>query len=144
MSGPVDTVTSHGVPTEPGFYWRRMLHFGDSTDGEAGWRWAVCEVYRPYGAGPESPLMTNGYLADDRFTWGPRVEPPSDGTRDDPEAAVVETGDADGGSAKRERADVVDFIRHPPGYVPERHRQTLAELAAAIERGAHAGWSDRG
>lgn len=43
----------------------------------------------------------------------------------------------------RERADVLDFMRHPPGRVPEHLRASLAELARAIERGEHVGSASR-
>lgn len=43
----------------------------------------------------------------------------------------------------RERADVLDFIRHPPGRVPEHMRAFLADLAAALERGDHVGCAAR-
>lgn len=43
----------------------------------------------------------------------------------------------------RERADILDFIRHPPGRVPDNLRASLAELAAAIERGDHVGGARR-
>lgn len=43
----------------------------------------------------------------------------------------------------RERADLLDFIRHPPGRVPDQVRASLDELARAIERGDHVGGASR-
>ncbi len=43
----------------------------------------------------------------------------------------------------RERADVLDFVRSPPGRLPERLRPAFAEFARAIERGAHVGYARR-
>lgn len=43
----------------------------------------------------------------------------------------------------RERADLLDFIRHPPGRVPEHLRSGLSQLAQAIERGSHVGGGTR-
>lgn len=43
----------------------------------------------------------------------------------------------------RERADVLDFMRHPPGRVTDSQRQFLDELIKAIERGAHVGSASR-
>lgn len=43
----------------------------------------------------------------------------------------------------RERADVIDFIRHPPGYLPSTVASSMAELATAISAGRHAGGAER-
>jgi hypothetical protein len=43
----------------------------------------------------------------------------------------------------RERADVLDFIRHPPGRIPDGQCASLAELANAIDRGQHSGGGER-
>ncbi len=76
MSLPPDTAKCRGEPTEPGFYWRRFYNYGA---GEGpGWRWAPCEVYRPYKSPEDSPLMCNGYDIRDAIVWGPQLVPPSE------------------------------------------------------------------
>lgn len=59
-------------------------------------------------------------------------------------AALPQQADKTMGEGRvRERADVLDFIRHPPGRVPDHLRTSLAELASAIERGQHVGCASR-
>ncbi len=72
MSGPADTVAPWPVPTEPGFYWRRVLD--TNADAEPCWRWVPAEVYR-FAYRSEGPLLTNNYGLDG-IVWGPRIEPP--------------------------------------------------------------------
>lgn len=59
----------------------------------------------------------------------------------EPLGSFRQTSEADGRA--RERADVIDFMRHPPGYVAEHQRLFLAELISAIERGRHVGSASR-
>ena len=42
---------------------------------------------------------------------------------------------------RAERSDVVAFIEHPPGRIPEDARACVADLAKAIRSGAHVGWT---
>jgi hypothetical protein len=43
----------------------------------------------------------------------------------------------------RERADILDFIRYPPGSLPPHVRGSMAELANAIAAGRHSGDAER-
>jgi hypothetical protein len=58
-------------------------------------------------------------------------------------ALLVDTvREAIGPEAKAsERRDVLEWLRYPPGRVPERLEPLIKELAASIERGAHEGWA---
>ena len=42
-----------------------------------------------------------------------------------------------------ERLDIVDFINHPPGRIPEWVQGQITEIASAIKRGAHTGCASR-
>jgi hypothetical protein len=44
---------------------------------------------------------------------------------------------------EHERADVVDFIKYPPGRLPDHMRQSISELRQALERGQHEGGGKR-
>jgi hypothetical protein len=60
-----------------------------------------------------------------------------------PDVAAEREAEAYRRGRAHERLDIVDFITSPPGRVPEWVQGQIAELAAAINRGAHDGWGKR-
>ena len=77
----------------------------------------------------------------DMWTAYPVPEQASAATLTETPESFRQTSESEGRA--RERADVLDFMRHPPGSVTDSQRRFRDELVNAIERGTHAGCASR-